>query len=160
MEIKIKLANIENVKNVQRLSQELIELEDKICKEKYTISLDWSLSEHGKEYFENHIKNKHIYLAEYDKKIVGYICFYILEQEKYETVKQMKVENLIIQKDYRRLGIGKALMNKAFEICKENGVNCITLTSISDNIDARLFYNSLGFKSYNTEYQLSKDENE
>lgn len=59
-----------------------------------------------------------------------------------------KIQALVVSADFRRMGIGKALMEKAESRAKKLGARHISLTSsISDERkSAHLFYPSLGYE--------------
>ena len=54
--------------------------------------------------------------------------------------------DLFVEKDYRKFGIGRALMNKATEFAKSEGVSHIQLSTAKDNKIAQALYESLKYK--------------
>lgn len=74
-----------------------------------------------------------------DDKIIGYICSTIV----YDNCDLLKI---IVNKDYRKQGIGKLLLLKLIEVCKEKDVENITLEVRDDNKTAISFYENNGFE--------------
>ena len=63
------------------------------------------------------------------------------------TLNRMHVlYDLFVEKDYRKFGIGRALMNKATEFAKSEGVSHIQLSTAKDNNIAQAFYESLKYE--------------
>ena len=54
--------------------------------------------------------------------------------------------DLFVEKDYRKFGIGRALMNKATEFAKSEGVSHIQLSTAKDNNIAQALYESLKYE--------------
>ncbi|MDR3222446.1 MAG: GNAT family N-acetyltransferase [Methanobrevibacter sp.] len=55
------------------------------------------------------------------------------------------IENVIVDKEYRGLGLGKAIMEKAIEYGKKQNCQYISLQSGNHRRDAHKFYESIGF---------------
>lgn len=83
------------------------------------------------------IKEKYFFKAEEDGKIVGAIA------GKYEEG-VLYIDDVIVAKDKRNLGIGKALVKKAEVYGKEMGGHKAYLIT-GKNWEVRKFYESLGF---------------
>lgn len=75
-------------------------------------------------------------------KIVGYICFSVI----YDECNLIKI---VVDKNYRKLSIGKNLVDYMKSICKELDVNTIYLEVREDNNGAISFYEKLGFQLKN-----------
>lgn len=80
------------------------------------------------------------YIAEEGEKLVGMIVF---GQGREKEFGESEIYLLNVLPDYQRQGIGQALMNKAFELCGEKS---LYLQVISQNQQARSFYEKLGFR--------------
>ncbi len=67
--------------------------------------------------------------------------------------------NLAVDPKYRRLGIGRALVNRVSAAFKSKGVRKIWLEVRVSNIGARTFYKKLGFKEekFLRNYYLTED---
>lgn len=79
------------------------------------------------------------FVAEENGQILGYVSviatFYVFE-----------IMNLAVKKDYRNLGIGKSLMEKALLTAKEYKADKALLEVRKSNFKAQSLYVKLGFK--------------
>ena len=80
-----------------------------------------------------------ILLAIIDKKIVG--CVFIVEDGWNAFLWRLSVK-----KDYRKKGIGLALMQKAEEIIKKRGLKEVSLFVGSDKVDLKSWYQKQDYK--------------
>jgi len=81
------------------------------------------------------------FIAVADGKIVGYITVYIRSQPRYWRIKRVgEISGLMVQKDYRRSGIGSRLLSEATAFCKEKGVEYCTVYTAAGNQGALEFY--------------------
>ena len=77
-------------------------------------------------------------VAEIDGKVVGYInTTYILDE--------MELNRICTLPDYRRQGIGAALLQAAFAIAKEKYIQSFFLEVRASNLPAQTLYRSAGF---------------
>lgn len=145
--IIIRKANIEDLIKVQELNKNLFELEFNNFDD--TLKVGWPLEKEGKEYFEDMIKNNIVFVAEVEKKIVGYLAGSFCEQISYITENFAELDNMCIDEEHRRFGIGTLLMDKFKKYCKENSVQNIKVTASAKNSRAIQFYMKNGFEDYN-----------
>lgn len=76
-------------------------------------------------------------LIEYKKQKIGFIVIK-------ETTKEIYIENLLIEKEFQNLGIGKIVMDRIMD--KANKKNkIIRLQVFKINIKAQKFYRNIGF---------------
>ncbi len=80
-----------------------------------------------------------LFIAVDDKDPRGYIEGYVLEGVG-------KVSELIVEEKYRGRGIGKKLMKKTEDFCRQKGCFKIILTT-GKNWEERRFYKKLGYKT-------------
>ena len=98
--------------------------------------LPWSKASFLHELLEN--ERAYYYVAVGDKRILGYIGMWIILDEGHIT-------NLAVHPDYRRQGVGRALLkNLAFE-GKKMGLNYLTLEVRISNFSAQTLYKEEGF---------------
>ena len=71
-------------------------------------------------------------------KCVGYVMMYNVTDEG-------EIANVAVSDEYRRRGIGEALMNEALDLAKDNGVVIVYLEVRYSNTAARSLYTKLGF---------------
>lgn len=142
--INIRKSNINDLKSIQELNNELFKLEYNNFDSDLIIS--WPFEEEGKKYFIDMINNQSIFVAEKDNDIVGYLAGTIDKKFTYVDKKTAEIDNLFILDEYRNLGIGKMLISEFKKICKENDVKRIIVTAASKNINAIKFYKAQGFE--------------
>ena len=56
------------------------------------------------------------------------------------------VEDVVVDENYRRLGIGEALVRHAIHLAREAGANGVSLTSNPQRVAANQLYLSMGFE--------------
>jgi len=77
-------------------------------------------------------------VAEVDRKVVGYILFWLLPDE-------VDIHNLAVDRAFRRCGIGRALLQSVVRQARERGSVRVTLEVRSSNTGAQMLYESVGF---------------
>lgn len=145
--IVIRKAILEDVSYIQNLNNELFKLE----KENYdtTLVLNWALTEDGKEYFEDLIRNQYVIVATLEEKIIGYLAGSINEKGSYEEIQYGEINNMFIQENYRLYGIGKKLINTFKDYCRNNNISNLKVVASSKNKNAIDFYRKNGFDDFN-----------
>ncbi len=85
------------------------------------------------------------YVALLDAKIVGLALYYL----RYSTWKGKRIylEDLIVTKEYRRLGLGKRLFHRCLQDTLSLGASGMTWQVLDWNQPAIRFYNQFKFKS-------------
>ncbi len=87
-------------------------------------------------------KNKEVAslkLARLDNILVGYVCCWII-------FKEVHIMNLAVYQDFRRLGIGEALIKTALKEAVDRGGVRATLEVRESNLPAIRLYEKLGFR--------------
>ncbi|MGI6576657.1 MAG: ribosomal protein S18-alanine N-acetyltransferase [Eubacteriales bacterium] len=124
MEIRIKPMTFDHL-------DQMVELENR-C-----FSIPWS-----REMLSDELINEHaIYYVAVteDDTLIGYIGMHVVFDQAYIT-------NIAVSPDFRQLGIGKALLSRAIETCKDMDVVSTTLEVRESNEIALSLYRSFGFK--------------
>ena len=87
-----------------------------------------------------------VYVAEMENKVVGMALYYY----GFSTWKgrSLHLEDLIVHENYRKLGIGRALMNQVIQIAKIEKVERMSWEVLDWNEPAVKFYESLGTEFY------------
>jgi len=90
-------------------------------------------------------------VAEIDK-LVGFLCASIEEQ-------YLRIEQIVVDKPFRRLGIGNSLMGATISRARENHMKAITCTISTKNYPGITFFRSQGFHicGYNEKHFTSGD---
>ena len=88
----------------------------------------------------------YVYVAEMENKVVGMALYYY----GFSTWKgrSLHLEDLIVHENYRKLGIGRALMNQVIQIAKTEKVERMSWEVLDWNEPAVKFYKSLGTEFY------------
>lgn len=84
-----------------------------------------------------------IFVAEVDGAVVGYV-----HANNYELLYATSMKNIMgiaVSSDYRRMGIGKALLERIEQWAKETGAAGVRLVSGGSRTDAHEFYRSIGY---------------
>ena len=95
-----------------------------------------------------------IFVAETNNKVIGYIHL-----ENYDVIYADNFKNclgLAVDNDYKRNGIGSALLNQAEIWAKENGAVGIRLCSGVEREKAHQFYQSQGYEVTKLQKNIKK----
>lgn len=114
----------------------------------FSIEADFTFDEEkqrrGLEMMLQDRENRCIFVAESDQRVVGMISGQILVSTA-EGGLSVLVEDLLVQKDYRRQGIGKELINAIESWASLKGAGRLQLLADIDNIPALSFYKRLSW---------------
>lgn len=88
----------------------------------------------------------YIFVAEMDTKVVGMALYYY----GFSTWKgrSLHLEDLIVKENYRKLGIGKALMHRVIHVAKTEKLERMSWEVLDWNEPAVKFYESLNTEFY------------
>lgn len=143
----IRKAVLEDLISIQKLNDNLFDLEFNNFDD--TLKIEWALEKEGQEYFEDMIKNEIVFVAQIEEKIVGYLAGSICEEISYITESFAELDNMCIDDEYRRFGIGTLLMDEFKKYCREKNMQNIKVTASAKNNRAIQFYMKNGFEDYN-----------
>lgn len=104
------------------------------------------------DYVENLMAdaNAGLFVAQLKERLVGLICCFMRETPDIPILvprKYIYIENLVVDKNHRRKGIGKALLEQAHSWAIENEINEIELNVWQFNDDAIRLYEKMGYKT-------------
>lgn len=119
--------------------------------EKEIFSIPWKKEDFLYELKENPYAN--YFVLKINNKIIGYVGLWII----FET---SQITNICISNDYRKLGYGKLLLEKAVEIAELNKCENISLEVRVSNINAISLYEKYGFIKANIRKSYYSDNNE
>lgn len=91
-------------------------------------------------------------VAEENHQVIGFINGYI-DDSPYYIKKVAYLNNLCVDKNFRKQGIGKLLTNTFYEKMKEQGAKFVKLNAFKGNHPAVSFYEKEGFTEYSVYYQ-------
>uniref|UniRef100_UPI00404A3EE3 GNAT family N-acetyltransferase n=1 Tax=Gelidibacter sp. TaxID=2018083 RepID=UPI00404A3EE3 len=85
-----------------------------------------------------------VYVIVTNEKVVGWIHgFYTL---RVESAAFIEIGGLVVDKNFRKMGIGKLLVEKIYEWAESKECNKIRVRCNEVRIESHLFYDNLGFK--------------
>jgi len=90
--------------------------------------------------------NHHLLILEADGKVVATLVYILVPNLSHRACPWAIIENVIVDKEYRRWGLGRVLMDYALARSREAGCFRVQLCSSVQRAEAHLFYRSLGFE--------------
>lgn len=152
MQIEIEIPEINDFKRVNELAKQVHELHVNWNPDLF-LSIEEVLQ---KDYFEDLIQNKEIFIAKLKNVIVGYVIFSIKEKENpsMRYRKQLNIEAICVDENCRGNGIGTLLLEHIKNIGKEQGCTDMYLTVNQQNESAIKVYEKFGFKVKNIAYMM------
>lgn len=152
MNVTIEIPKIDDFKRVNELAKQVHELHVNWNPDLF-LSVDEVLQ---KDYFEELIQNKKILIAKLDNKIIGYAVFSIKEKENpsMRYRKQLNIEAICIDENYRGNGVGTLLLEYIKHKAKEQRCTDMYLTVNQENKNAIKVYEKFGFRVKNIAYMM------
>jgi len=89
--------------------------------------------------------NNKLFIAIDDNNIIGYIYIKLISIDGIDNNKELLIDALYIEEDYRNKGIATSLINKVKEYSINNNIKYISINVLDKNIKAKNLYNKLGF---------------
>lgn len=101
------------------------------------------------------VRDDHRFLvADVDGRAVGWV--HVVFAEYVDAEAFVMIGGLVVDRNHRRLGIGRALMNRAETWARERGCSMVRLTSSATRHAAHRFYEDLGYAHIKTQYSFIK----
>lgn len=100
-------------------------------------------------------KNNIVFVAVSDVKVVGYV-----HGQVYQLIyapAMINIMGIAVNREFKRKGIGKALMSEIEKYAKENGINKIRLNSGKSRLGAHSFYRKCGYGNIKQQLKFTKD---
>jgi GNAT superfamily N-acetyltransferase len=101
-------------------------------------------------------RDKKILVAESNSNIVGVVSMMFLLRLN-RTREELYIPELVVAKKYKRLGIGRLLINSCIYIAKKKNCFRIRLESGKQRKEAHKFYPNMGFKQSALSYTFDLD---
>jgi ribosomal protein S18 acetylase RimI-like enzyme len=101
-----------------------------------------------------------LWIAEEDGLPVGYLLALVHEVPENPFVRARRwceIDQLAVDPNRRRRGIGRALLLNALSTAKAEGISCVEATSWSFNDGAHAVFRRLGFVSKSTRFELKSE---
>jgi ribosomal protein S18 acetylase RimI-like enzyme len=86
-----------------------------------------------------------LFLARHDGRLVGFVQLYPVFSSV-ALMRQWILNDLYVVPEARKLGVGRALTERARELAEATRANCLTLETAAENLPAQRLYESLGWK--------------
>ncbi len=96
-----------------------------------------------RERMENH--ESIVFLAYKEHKAVGFTQLYP-KYSSARTTRNWILNDLYVDKDFRKKGIGRQLIEQAFSFAKDKGAVFVQLSTQVDNLTAQSLYKEIGFQ--------------
>jgi ribosomal protein S18 acetylase RimI-like enzyme len=141
MAIIRRLRKEDGLHDLAELSQQFFE--EYVVHHPEFFEIDQLRENHVSDYFSRFLDGDEsaAFVAVADGKIVGYITVHILPRPSYWRMKKVGcISGLMVQKEYRRRGIGTQLMSEATAFLKERGMEYYTVNTAAHNQVALEFY--------------------
>ena len=103
-----------------------------------------------KEVLINNFDRLENIVAIIDGKIVGHLAYKIVKRNN----GKLDIDELVIKEEYRKHGIGKALIEEAKKIAKDNDCSRIELNCWLFNENALAVYDHIGFEKQRIMYEM------
>ena len=95
-----------------------------------------------------------VFVAEFESKIAGTYELLIMDNLAKRGQRSAIVEDVVVAKQHRGRGIGRAMMRHAIELAKEAKCYKLTLSSNLNRDDAHAFYEALGFEKHGYSFRV------
>lgn len=120
------------------------------------LNLKWSYQE-GDLYFRDKISGQDgvCFVAELDGKIIGCLAGGIREGESWLNLVRSEVENIFVDEEFRRKGVGRKLIQAFIEWSKDQKVNRVVINSFWKSSEAIKFYKKMGLVPYDMSLELT-----
>ena len=99
-------------------------------------------------------KSERFVIAEADGRVVGWLHAMVVECVDVEPF--VLIAGLVVDRERRRQGIGRALLEDAEAWAVARGCSLVRLTSSAARTDAHRFYAGLGYINVKTQYSFAK----
>ncbi|EAE0331286.1 GNAT family N-acetyltransferase [Listeria monocytogenes] len=110
---------------------------DKSQKVPYTLLLEADPSE---KQIAKYLDKSNVFQLMHDDIVIGIICLFPLNND------QLEIMNIAVSSDYRNQGIGKKLLEKAFDYATHKRFSKIIVKTGNSSIDQLAFYQKNGFR--------------
>lgn len=118
--------------------------EDELGKERESYE---DLASYGEAFNEITVdRNQLLMVIQKKDKIIGTCHLTLMPSLAFQGSKRMNIESVRIDEKWRGQGIGEKMIKQILKIAKEHGCKMVQLTTHKKRIDAKRFYEKLGFE--------------
>jgi predicted N-acetyltransferase YhbS len=98
--------------------------------------------------------DQQFFVANVDSHVVGWVHVVLAEYVDAEAF--VVIGGLVVNANHRRLGIGRALIDRAESWAREQGCSMVRLSSSATRGAAHRFYEAIGYTNIKTQYSFIK----
>jgi predicted N-acetyltransferase YhbS len=98
--------------------------------------------------------DQQFFVASADARVVGWVHVVLAEYVDAEAF--VVIGGLVVSANHRRLGIGRALMDRAEQWAREQECSIVRLSSSATRAAAHRFYEAIGYTNIKTQYSFIK----
>jgi predicted N-acetyltransferase YhbS len=98
--------------------------------------------------------DQQFFVADLDGRVVGWV--HVLCAEYVDAEPFVVIGGLVVDRSHRRLGVGRALMDRAEGWARERGCAVVRLASSATRSAAHRFYENLEYTNIKTQYSFIK----
>jgi GNAT superfamily N-acetyltransferase len=95
-----------------------------------------------------------LHLAETDGRLAGTFALLIMDNLGECGTPSGIIEDVVVEPEYQRRGVGRAMMQHALAICRQKGCYKLMLSSNLARSGAHAFYESLGFEKHGFSFRI------
>ncbi|MFA6408947.1 MAG: GNAT family N-acetyltransferase [Gammaproteobacteria bacterium] len=146
--ISLREAKVADFAILVALSSQLLKYDKAFDK---SIDLNWFGTKSGSDFLRERLEGKNgiVFLAEDAKNPIGYVVAGLVEAESYRNIKVVaELEEIFVLEEYRRVGVGKKLVDQFFSWAKEKKADKISVVVSAANLRTIDFYRRMGFLDY------------
>ncbi len=119
----------------KKITLNLIKQEEKSLYVKYLL-----LADESKEVVNTYMNDGEMFAIQIEETIAGVVLFVFYPDNVVE------LKNIALASSFRGNGVGKLVINEAFEIYKKRGMNKMTVGTANSSIGNLAFYQKVGFR--------------
>ena len=120
------------------------------------VGVEFTVDNLKDEFYDESDSLEGVYVAEVDRKAVGYISFSNKIREDEWCGRYYALEHLIVDKKHRRKGYGTRLLEVLLQRAQKDNANVVVDTFVKNEGTIK-FFKSLGFKPFETIFLLDRN---
>ena len=97
-------------------------------------------------------EDQQFFVADVDGRAVGWV--HVVFTEYVDAEAFAAIAGLVVDRDHRRVGIGRALVDRAERWARDRGCAIVRLASRATRTAAHRFYETLGYAAIKTQYSF------